>query len=118
MVFRSVYEVLVFLFFKSIYYLNINRIQVEFKKEGYASIWPGITAPERHEKLQVVGFCAITSLNEQIDFKFIWYMTINKIQIEFEKGGYTSVWTVAIATDRSQKWKIYGFCSITLVLMS
>ena len=37
---------------KFIWYLTINKIQVQFEKEGYASIWPGVTAPDRYEKLQ------------------------------------------------------------------
>ena len=45
--------------------------------------------------------------------KFIWYLTINKIQVEFEREGYASIWTVEIAPDRSEKMKIYGFYSIT-----
>ena len=31
---------------KFVWYLTINRIQVEFEKEGYASVWPGVTDPD------------------------------------------------------------------------
>ena len=62
-------------------------------------------------------------LNELISLKFIlgtslkfkWYLTINKIQVEFEREGYASIWTGEIAPDRSEKMKIYGFYSITEV---
>ena len=45
---------------KFIWYLTINRIQVELEKEDYASIWPGVTAPGRHENLQISGFRSTT----------------------------------------------------------
>ena len=32
-------------------------------------------------------------------------MTINKIQVKFQKGGYASIWTEFIAPDRSEKGK-------------
>ena len=80
-------------------------------------------APNKGEKkVQDFGFCSIKLLlNELISLKFIlgtslkfkWYLTINKIQVEFEREGYASIWTGEIAPDRSEKMKIYGFYSIT-----
>ena len=32
----------------------------EFEKESCASIWPGVTASVRHEKLQISGFRSIS----------------------------------------------------------
>ena len=45
--------------------------QAEFEKKGYASVWPKVMAPERCEKLQIVGFCSVKSLNEWISLEFI-----------------------------------------------
>ena len=45
---------------KLIWYLTINRIQIELKKEGCVSIRPGVMAPDRREKLQSFGFYSIT----------------------------------------------------------
>ena len=44
---------------------------------------------------------------------YIWYMTINGIQIELENGGKVLFLTGVVAHERSKKWKIYGFCLIT-----
>ena len=40
--------------------LDFQKIQVEFEKEGYASIWPGVLAPDKHEKLQIFHFCSVS----------------------------------------------------------
>ena len=40
--------------------------------------------------------------------KFIWYLTITKVQLEFEREGYASIWTSVIAPDSSEKWKMHG----------
>ena len=47
-----------------------------------------------------------------IFWKLIWYMTMNKIQVECRKGGYASIWTTVIAPNRFEKGKIHGFCSV------
>ena len=40
-----------------IYLIHDNqRIHVELVKGGYASIWSGVTAPDRHEKLHIFAF--------------------------------------------------------------
>ena len=58
------------------------------------------------------------SLNNHISLKFIWHVTINKIQVElFEKRGHLSIWTGVMALDRCENWKIFGYCSIARVLM-
>ena len=69
---------------KFIWFMTINKIQVEFEKGGYASIWTGVIAPG-------------ISQNIWFPLKFIWYMAINKKQVEFTKGGCASIWTRAIA---------------------
>ena len=53
------------------------------------------------------------SSNDSILLKFIWYLTINKIQVEFDKEDYAPILSRVIAPDRSEKGKIYGFPSIT-----
>ena len=35
-------------------YMAINKRQVMFEKEGYAPILPGVVAPDRREKLQII----------------------------------------------------------------
>ena len=40
------------------------------------------------------------SLNELISLKFIWYMTIIKVQAGFEKRGYGSILAGVMAHDR------------------
>ena len=40
-------------------------------------------------------------------FELYMVRDINKIQVEFEMGGYASVWKGIIAPDRFEKWKIY-----------
>ena len=37
-----------------IWYLTIHRILVKFEKQGYASILPGYSARDRHEKRQIL----------------------------------------------------------------
>ena len=82
------------MFLKFIRYMTANKIQVEFENGGYATIWPEVTAPERHEKIANVWFqLSKLSLSEWVSLKFTLYMTINKIQVEFEKGGYPFIWT-------------------------
>ena len=44
---------------KLVWYMIINKVRFEFAKGDYVSIWPGVKAPERHEKLQVFGFCSV-----------------------------------------------------------
>ena len=41
------------------------------------------------------GFCSIT----EVLMKFIWYLTINKIQVEFENEDYASIWAGVMAHD-------------------
>ena len=57
--------------------MAISKIQVKYETGGYASTLTGVMAPDRREKLP----------NEWISLYFIWYVTINKIQVEFKKGG-------------------------------
>ena len=77
---------------KFIWYLTMNRVQVEIEIERYASIWPRGTAPDRHEQLHFLLFPLNNlSLNEWISLKFMWYFTINKIPVGYEKGGYVSI---------------------------
>ena len=45
-------------------------------------------------------------------------MTINKIQVEFEKGGFASILLGVKAPDRHGKLKIFGFGSITKLIMN
>ena len=79
-------------------------------------------APNKREKNASFWFLLNKLLlNELISLKFIlgtslkfkWYLTINKIQVEFEREGYASIWTEEIVPDRSEKMRIYGFYSIT-----
>ena len=73
-----VFHLITYVFFylillKFIWFLTINRIQVEFKKEGYASIWPeGITM----KKCIFLFVFPLNnfSINEWNSLKFIWYM--------------------------------------------
>ena len=69
-------------------------------------------APNRGEKNASFWFLLNKLLlNELISLKFIlgtslkfiWYLTINKIQAEFEREGYASLWTGEIAPYRSEK---------------
>ena len=55
--FRSIIQLLMIRFFKKIiWYLTMNKIEIEFAKKGYSSIWPEVMAPDRLEKLQMFGF--------------------------------------------------------------
>ena len=58
--------------------------------EGYmfVSVWPAAMPPDKQEMFPLNNL----SLTEWISLKFIWYMTINKILVEFKKGGYVSIW--------------------------
>ena len=94
---------------KFTWYLTSNKIQVEYEKEGYASIGPGVMAPDRREIANFWFPLNNLSFKECISLKFIWYKSIDKIQFEFEKEGYASIWTGVIAPDRSELWKIYGY---------
>ena len=38
--------------------------------------------------------------NEWVPLIFIWYLTINKIQVEFEKEGYALIWPVVMVPGR------------------
>ena len=38
----------------------VNKIQDEVEKGDYASIYPGVTAPDTHEKLQIFGARSMT----------------------------------------------------------
>ena len=46
---------------------------------------------------------------------FLWYYTINKIQVELKKEGYTSIWTGVMALYAREKLQTFGFRSITKV---
>lgn len=80
---------------KFIQYMTINKRHVELeKKRGYASILAGVMAPDRSQNFQLSGFCSVTyvllnnlCLNWFFSSKFIWYIIINRIQVEFENGG-------------------------------
>ena len=43
-----------------------------------------------------------------ISLKFIWFMTIYKLQIELVKGRYVSILTGVMAPERFEKWKRVG----------
>ena len=49
----------------------------------------------------------LSNLDKQISLKFMWYMSIKKIQVEFEKGRYALSWTKVIASDRCENCKFF-----------
>ena len=96
------------------WYMAINKIHFQFEKGGCASIWTGVIEPDRSEKMENIWFPLNNlRLNDLILLKFIWYLTINKIQVEFEKGGYASILPPGItAPERREELLLFCFCSI------
>ena len=43
------------------------------------------------------------SLHNAILLKFIWYLTINKVKVGFDKGGYASILSEIMVPDRLEK---------------
>ena len=68
--------------------MTISKIQVKVEKGRLCFNFARSYNPDRCE---IGNFCFPLnnlSLREWISLKFIQYMTISKIQDEFEKGGY------------------------------
>ena len=93
---------------KFILYLSIDRKQVGCKRKGYVSICPGVTASDRHKKEQYCFLLNHIRSNKWMSLKFIRYMIINKIQLEFTKGGYASIWPEIKSPERHEK--LHFFC--------
>lgn len=70
-------------------------MQIEFEKRRCALICTGVMAPditEKKKKEKIFWFLLDNiSLNKLISLRLMWNMTVNNIQVEFEKGGYTSI---------------------------
>ena len=43
----------------------------------------------------------------------MWYLTFNRIQVKFEKGGYASFWKQVTAPDGHEILQITGFRLVT-----
>lgn len=57
-------------------------------------------APDK-SKMENIDFNLITGfIIDPNSLKFIWYMVINKIQIEFENGSYGIIWTGVMTHDK------------------
>ena len=57
--------------------------------------------------------CSSAHVSDPILLKFIWYLTIYRIQVEFEKAGYASILPGVMVPDRHENFHIFGFRSIT-----
>ena len=51
-------------------------------------------------------------LNDLILLKFLWYLTINIIQAELERGGNASIWTGVMASVRHENSNVWFHRSI------
>ena len=85
------------------WYMTFNKVQAEYEKGGFAPILTAFISPYRCEKNENIWFpLNKVRLNDRILLKFIYYLTINKVQVEFEKGGHASIVQEIMASDRQE----------------
>ena len=92
---------------------DYQKKQIDFKKGGYASILAGVMTLDGSKIENVLFLLTNLNLNELVALKFIWYITISTIQVEFENRDYASTLAGLVAHNKLEKLLVFGFCSIT-----
>ena len=71
-------------------------------------------ASDRPEKIANI-WCLLNflGLSRWLSMKFMWGITINKMQVDLQTGSYALILTGVMAPDRPEKLQIFGFYPIT-----